>query len=339
MRFAAFDARGWCRRGIPLFLAAPMQCHCAMTELSPLPPQELSGKDRFFLRLLRFFSRLPLGFLQNVGGLLARFALLVGRNSKTAHVVRRNLELCYPEQSPEWREQMLRANIVSTAQTGLEFAKTWGMPPEYSIAQIRKVHNEEIIRDALASGRGTIAIVPHFGTWEFMNAWLNLHTAPVIMYKPGKDKGVDAFVLEARSRLHANLVPADERGVKAVFKALKQNGFSAILPDHVPHDNGGIFAPFFGVSTWTGVIVPKLVGRTGCRVITMACMRRPGGDGFEIHLGEPDPEIYSEDLATSTAAMNRTIEKVIALDPAQYQWTYKRFKKCERLDDVYARKE
>lgn len=309
-----------------------------MTETTPPPPaDELSGRDRLYLRLLHFFSRLPLGFLQRLGALLGTVALAVAGRSKTANVIRRNLELCFPEQTPEWRERVLRANVVSTLQTALEFAKTWGMPTDYSVGQIRKVHNEQVLRDALAAGRGTIGIVPHFGTWEFMNAWLNQYTSPIIMYKPGKEKGVDTFVRDARGRLNATMVTADERGVKAVFKGLKQNGFTAILPDHVPHENGGIHVPFFGISTWTGVMVPRLIGRTGCKAILMACVRRPGGDGFEVFLEEPDPEIYSEDLATSTAAMNRSIEKLIRRDPAQYQWSYKRFRNNETLPDPYRR--
>lgn len=308
-----------------------------MNDIPTTRPDELTGKDRFYLSLLRFLSRLPLGFLQGFGAFVARIALLFGQDSKTAHVVRRNLELCFPGETPEWRERVLRQNIVSTAQTAFEFAKTWGMPPAYSLGQIKKVHNEHLFHEAIAAGRGTIGIVPHFGNWEFMNAWLNDRTPATIMYKPGKDKGVDTFVLEARSRLSATLVPANERGVKALFKGLKQNTFCAILPDHVPHDNGGIFSPFFGVSTWTGVMVPKLISRTGCRVVTMACVRRPGGDGFEVTIGEPDPAIYSDDLATATAAMNRCVENLIRQAPEQYQWTYKRFKKVESGEDVYAR--
>jgi KDO2-lipid IV(A) lauroyltransferase len=67
----------------------------------------------------------------------------------------------------------------------------------------------------------------------------------------------------------------------------------------------------------------------------MSCVRRPGGDGFDIFYDEPDPEIYSEDVAVSTAAMNRSIETLVRRDPAQYQWSYKRFKKNETLPDPY----
>jgi KDO2-lipid IV(A) lauroyltransferase len=300
-----------------------------------LPPAEpLTRKDRFFLSLLRFFSRMPLPRLQRIGAFIGRLVALV-QSTGPYFIVHRNLELCFPEKDAAWRDRVTRENLVSTAQTALEFAKTWGEPTEYSVGQIRKVHGEQVFHDALAAGRGTIGIIPHFGTWEFMNAWVNQYAAPIIMYKPGKDRGVDQFVREARGRLKATMVPTDERGVKAVFKGLKHNGFCAILPDHVPHDNGGIFAPFFGISTWTGVMVPKLVGRTGCRVIMMSCVRRPGGDGFEIFYEEPDPGIYSEDVAVSTAAMNRSIETLVRRDPAQYQWSYKRFKKNETLPDPY----
>ncbi len=301
---------------------------------SPATPETLPRKDRIFLALLRFFSRRSLGFLQGFGAFAGWMAMHVVGNSRRA-TIRRNLELCFPEKSPEWVETITARNLVSTAQAIAEFTKAWGEPPAWSVSQIKKVHNEHVFHEALAAGQGTIGIVPHYGSWEFMNAWVNLHTAPIMMYKPAKQKGVDTFVRDARSRLNGTAVPTDDSGVRALFRALKQNGFTAILPDHVPHENGGIHAPFFGISTWTGVMVPKLVSRTQCKVIMMYCLRRPDADGFEIFFEEPDPEIYSADLATATAAMNRSIETVVRHDPAHYQWSYKRFRNNETLPDPY----
>lgn len=304
-----------------------------MTDTSPSTPH-MTRKDRLFLALLRFFSRRSLGFLQGFGRVAGWLAMHVVGNSRR-HTVRRNLELCFPEKSPEWVEETTARCLVSMTQAIAEFTKSWGEPPAWSRDQIRAVHNEQVFHDALAAGHGTIGIVPHYGSWEFMNAWINQHTAPVMMYKPAKQKGVDAFVRDARSRLNGTAVPTDDSGVRALFRALKQNGFTAILPDHVPHEHGGIYAPFFGISTWTGVMVPKLVSRTKCRVIMMSCLRRPDADGFEIFFDEPDPDIYSDDLATATAAMNRSIETVIRRDPAHYQWSYKRFRNNETLPDPY----
>lgn len=118
------------------------------------------------------------------------------------------------------------------------------MPPEWSIAQIRDVHNKDILLEGLASANGMLAIVPHLGTWEMMNAWLNQFGSPTIMYKPVKGDITNNFVLQGRSRLNATLVPTDGSGVKAIFKTLKQGGFSIVLPDHVPDPSGGVVVPF-----------------------------------------------------------------------------------------------
>lgn len=295
---------------------------------------QLSFKDRLSISLLRFFSRLPLPLLQRLGALIGALAARMG-NSGPYRTVRRNLELCFPEQDADWHAGMARASLISTGMTALEFTKTWGMPPEYSARAIRDVHGGELFHAALAEGKGVITIAPHWGTWEFLNAWINLHTPSIIMYKPGKQPGVDAFVAEARSRLQATLVPTDESGVRAVFKTLRKGGFTAILPDHIPGDNGGIFSPFFGISTWTGVMVPKLAARTGCRVIVMGCIRRADGDGFDIHILPADPDVGHEDLDTGVAAMNRSMETLIRMAPEQYQWTYKRFKRNTDLPNPY----
>jgi KDO2-lipid IV(A) lauroyltransferase len=294
-------------------------------------------KDRFYLSLLRFFSRLPLPFLQALGG---RIGWLVSRmrEGSAYRVVRRNLELCFPDASPEWIEKTVRENLIATAPVAFECAKSWGMPAEYTVQQIRSVKNEDIFFAALAAGRGTLAIAPHFGTFELMNAWLKQHTPNTIMFKPSKDRAVNDYVRSARAR-YCTILPADDSGVRGSFKALKQGGFCAILPDHVPADNAGVYAPFFGISTWTGVIVPRLAQRTGCTVIMMSCVRRPCGDGFEIVFDRPDPEIYSDDLVTAAGAMNRTIETLIRRDPTHYFWFYKRFKNNETLPDPYCRQQ
>jgi KDO2-lipid IV(A) lauroyltransferase len=303
-----------------------------MTTSNDIKPIHLSAQDRFLLMLLIGISRLPLGFLQAFGTLIG-LIIFYGPATRARMVVEKNLEICFPQESEQWRKNLTKRNLMSGAQTALECAKTWGMPTDYSLNKICKIHNEHLFHEAIANGRGTICMIPHYATWEFMNAWLNKHVAPVIMYKPGRDQGVDEFVRQARGRLRATMVKADESGVRAIFKSLKTNGVCAILPDHMPQDNGGIFAPFYGISTYTGVMVPKLVAKTKCNVLVMSCMRVPGG--FDIFIDAPDGEIYSDDLLTATTAMNKSVENLIARDPAHYHWTYKRFKRNQGVDAPY----
>jgi len=53
------------------------------------------------------------------------------------------------------------------------------------------------------------------------------------------------------------------------------------------------------------------------------------GDGapqFALHIEPADSAIASADVPQALAAMNAQIERIARRDPAQYQWTYKRFK-------------
>ena len=304
-----------------------------MSDLHVTTTKQLSQKDSFLLSVLGFFSRLSLSTLQWLGLLIGSIAAWFPHGP--AWVIRRNLKLCFPEQSERWINDTTKQNLIYTAQTALEFTKTWGMPPEYSLSQMTEVENMDIFTEAIKSPKGCFILVPHHGNWEFMNAWVSSHTSPVIMYKPSKNQAMDVFVRQARSRLNSTLVPTDESGVKAVFKALKSGGVSIILPDHTPHDNGGTFAPFFGVSVWTGILASKLIQKTQCEVIMLSCLHHPSGKGFKITVDRVDPEVYNKDLFISVSAVNKSVENLIRRNPAQYQWIYKRFKKCEHLKNVY----
>lgn len=306
---------------------------------SPLPVASLMSankkyrKDRFYIFLLHAFSHLPMLWLQRIGHAIGWLAFYM-RRATPYRIVKRNLQIAYPNACPTWIERTIKANLINTAPVAFECAKSWGMPVDYTPGLIKSVVGEEIFLEALSAGRGTLVIAPHFGTFELMNAWINQHTPNTIMFKPGKDKGVNQFVRSARAR-YCTILPADESGVRGTFKTLKKGGVCAILPDQVPQDNNGIFAPFFGISTWSGTIVPRLVERTGCSVVMMSCSRRPDGDGFEIVIESPDSGIYSSDLLAATTALNRTVERLAQRAPEHYFWFYKRFKRNESLPDPY----
>ncbi len=293
----------------------------------------LSRQDRATLHILGFFSRLSLSALQRLGLWIGSIAAWFPHGP--AWVIRRNLKLCFPEQSEHWINITTKENLIYTAQTALEFTKTWGMPPEYSIEQMTEIENADLFFAAIKSPKGCFILAPHHGNWEFMNAWVSEHANPVIMYKPSKNKSMDIFVRTARGRLNTTLVPTDEKGVKAIFKTIKAGGVSIILPDHTPHDNGGIFAPFFGISVWSGILASKLIQKTQCEVIMLSCLQHPSGNGFKITVDTVDPLVYSPDLLTSVTAVNQSVENLIRRHPSQYQWIYKRFKKCETLKSVY----
>lgn len=271
---------------------------------------------------------------------LALLASIVMSNlprSKLFTTINTNLRLAYPEMDEHERLALVRRVIRHQCLTAVESAKCWAMPPEWSVEQIYSVHNQELLIQALNNSKGMLAIVPHLGTWEMMNAWLNQFGAPTIMYKPVKGAQANEFVLAGRQRLNATLVPTDSTGVKAIFKTLKEGGFSIILPDHVPDLSGGVVVPFFGVPTLSSTLTPKLANKTGCALIGLTCVRRDDGQGFDIYCDNLDnPKLYDKDMTVATTALNDEIVQMVNRFPHQYMWGYRRFKHVPNVDNIYA---
>ena len=285
---------------------------------------------------LKIIAALPLSILHALASLVA-LLLNLFPNQSMRWIVRVNLWLAYPDLPMAQRLQLEKDNVRSQCMTAVESIKSWGMPPAYSLAQIRQVIGQDVFLQALQNPSGVIAVVPHFGTWEIMNFWLGQYTQPIIMYKPSKDAGVDRFMLEARQRMDATLVPADESGVRAVFKALKRGGFTAILPDQVPDTAGGIFSPFFGHEVLTSTLVSRLAQKTGCSVIGLSCIRNNNNVSFDIICEALTPDIASKDLQVAVDSLNAEMQRMISRAPEQYVWAYKRFKRMQnkQLENIY----
>ena len=252
---------------------------------------------------------------------------LVHRFSRRERVVTEiNLREAYPERDETDRRRLARASLTHSAATMLELGFAWMGDPERVEASILAVHGRELLDGARAEGRGVIVLAPHFGNWEVLNFWLSGHFPFTAMYEPPKIAELDAVTRQGRERMGASLVPTNPRGVAALLKALKRSEAIGILPDQEPDWGSGVFAPFFGRPAYTATLLPKLVARTEARVVTGVARRIPGR-GFELHFLPADERVYSSDEVESATGVNACVEAAIALDPAQYQWEYKRYRK------------
>lgn len=261
-------------------------------------------------------------------------------NSSLKRNIDINLRLAAPELNEDARQQLSDQIVRNQFLSTVESIKSWAMPPNWSLEQINTVHNQDILDDALANPNGMLAIVPHLGTWEIMNAWLNQFGSPTIMYKPVKNELQNDFILQGRQRLNATLVPTNASGVKAIFKTLKSGGFSILLPDHVPHPSGGINAPFFGIDTLTSTLAPKLASKTKCSLIGLVCLRsdnkHPLKSGFDIYcIRLENPNLFDKDIAIATTALNKAMEGMIKRFPKHYMWGYRRFKNLPFIKNPY----
>ena len=264
----------------------------------------------------------------SLAGVASRVLYAVSRRER--HVSRRNLEVAYPDDDGEQRRRRIQASLRHSAATMLELGFAWIADPRRVDASIVEVHGRELLDEARAEGRGVIVLAPHFGNWEVLNFWLSSHFPFTAMYEPPKMADLDPVIRHGRERMGAELVPTNPRGVAALLKALKRAEAVGILPDQEPDWGSGVFADFFGRPAYTATLLPKLVARTQARVVTGVARRLPEGRGFAIHFLAADDRVYDTDEKVSALGVNACVESAIALDPVQYQWEYKRWKKTEQ---------
>ena len=282
---------------------------------------------RLLHALATLIGRLPWPVQRRLGDALAWLWWRTG--ARESRVALRNLELAYPELLPaqrdQWRHQVLR----TTGLQMLDTLRLWTQPHAGNLARIRETHGEDLFDAALANGRGLIVAAPHFGNWELLNQWLAARTPLAILYKPPESAVGEAFLRRVRADAEPGRVTqvrAEGAGVRQLYKTLQGGGVVGILPDQQPKGGDGEFAPFFGVQASTMTLLGRLASRSGATVLFAWCERIGPGPDYALRIAPASPGIDSPDAAVATTALNADVERIARRDPAQYQWTYKRFK-------------
>lgn len=286
-----------------------------------------NGAAAAMIGTLRLLGRGSLLTIQRVGWVLGSILMVLPTGLR--EVSRKNIAACFPNETPAWREKLVRESLRNTTITMVEYAAHWFWPVEKINGSIVAPEPEAVARfeAARAHGKGVILLSPHMGSWESMLGFLPLFGEATMMYRPLRMASLEAVVRDARERAGAHLVPATASGIRDLLKALKRNEIVVMLPDQVPGEEGGVIAPFFGVPALTMTLAIKLAQRTGARVMVGYSARLGLGEGFKPDGIEVPEVFYGEDDLACATAMNEALETVIRRHLDQYVWSYKRFKK------------
>lgn len=273
--------------------------------------------------LMRLFSFLPAGAPRWLGRRLARpwMALSPGKRA----VAETNLRRCYPDLDGAALDRLVAESFEHYVSAVLETGRNWYWPPDRLVALCDEVVGQERFERALQSGEGLIVLAPHFGAWEWLGMYLQRYPGIAILYKPPAREAFGKVLLERRRRAGGELLPATPAGLRRLYAHLQAGGGAGLLPDQEPSAGQGRFVPFFGIPALTAVLAPRLVQKTGCRVMLAVAERLPRGR-YRAHLLEPEDDVHAADADTALAALNRGVERCIAIDPSQYLWSYKRFR-------------
>ena len=267
--------------------------------------------------VFQFFSILPLWLLHALGAAMGWAAFLVSSVYRRRFV--ENAALA------GYRFAQVRAAVAHAGRMAAELPRLWlGAAPPC------RIEGEACLQQAYAAGRGVVFLTPHLGCFEMSaqavaRRWGATHGPITVLYRPARQPWLAKVMETARNRPGMTAVPTTLAGVRQMIKALRRGEAVGLLPDQVPPEGQGLWAPFFGRDAYTMTLAVRLAQQTGATVLLVRAERLSWGRGYVVHL-EPMPEPLGDALDAAVLQINRAMEHVIRQCPQQYLWGYARYK-------------
>ena len=276
--------------------------------------------------LLAFFwllHWLPLPLLAPLGSGLGR--LLYRLATSRRNIAVRNIELCFPELSPDQRRDLVQEHFEWLGRALVERSLLW-----YASQQRlrRLIHVEGDITLAERSERPVMWLVPHFMALDVAGVATQLFQARQVasIYQEQSDEVMDAAMRRGRLRFDRGEIFPRSDSAKPLIRAIRKGWAFFNLPDMDFGERDAAFVPFFGVAAAT-LLAPSRMARALDMVVQpVVAETLPGGRGYRVRFLEPWTDFPSADPWVDTVAMNHWIESEIRRNPAQYLWVHKRFK-------------
>jgi KDO2-lipid IV(A) lauroyltransferase len=184
--------------------------------------------------------------------------------------------------------------------------------------------------EAYGSGQGVLFLTPHLGCFEVTAQALATrfgaqHGPLTVLYRPSRHAGLAEVMETARNRPGLEAVPTSLAGVRQMIKALRQGQAVGLLPDQVPPEGMGLWAPFFGKAAYTMTLAARLAQQTGARVVLIWGERLALGRGYRLHTAMLGHALAA-DLDVAVVQINQAMERLVCEHPDQYLWGYARYK-------------
>ncbi len=270
---------------------------------------------------LKLASVFPLAIQYRIADFVSLFVSAIpNRNTR---LISQNIQICFVDYEDKSKKELYHKTIKHSCYSLFELAAVWCWPADKILARIS---GENICDSFTQSKKGRVVIAPHLGNWELLNLWLAGQSDLICLYKPRLNSSVDQFVLNARSRNGATMLPISASGLRQLSRGLRQGKTAMILPDQRPKKNKvRVMSSFFGQDAPTTPLIHNLCSRIDCDVFLATIFRERSSNSFSLNIEALDNSKLASDQQQSLDYMNREIENLIRRRPEQYQWGYARF--------------
>ncbi|HXD07480.1 MAG TPA: lysophospholipid acyltransferase family protein [Burkholderiaceae bacterium] len=272
--------------------------------------------------LMRALACFPLWLLHSFGGFLGWLTYVVSPGYR--HRFKHNAKLAGIAADAQ------RAAVSAAGKMLTELPPLWMRAQGRALPMPVTWAQPGLVEAAASRGRGIVFLTPHLGCFEvsaqaYAEVYARRFGKITVLYRPARKAWLRPLVDGSRRREGLDAAPATLAGVRQMIRALRRGESVGLLPDQVPPEGMGEWAPFFGAPAYTMTLAARLVQQTGAAVLLCFAQRLARGRGYLIHLRE-FTEPLPDDPSQSAAVINRAMESLILECPEQYLWGYHRYK-------------
>lgn len=270
--------------------------------------------------VFKSLGALPLSVLHRLGKFFGWLAWCLPGSYKESAC--KNLQQAFSDSNP----RMLRAAMMSVGQLMFEVPYWWTRRDERAMDAVLQCDHWQQIDDAISLKKGVILLTPHLGCFELLGPIFGARYPCTALFRPPRMAWLTDWIIKMRSRRQLTMAPANQRGVRTLVKTLLRGRLVGILPDQVPTDGEGVWAPFFGKPAYTMTLVHRLQQLTGSPILVVAVERKAIGLGYLLHCKRLEAPLPDDAVAAATV-INQEMEALIRKMPEQYLWGYNRYRK------------
>ncbi len=290
------------------------------------------------IKLLLFLVGIPpQSFVVKLG---SGFGLLLYYLGVRKSVVGKNLEIAFGHRLND--DELTDLAKKTYRNAGMVFFEVLRMDsiPSNQIAERIEIVDADILKTAVAEGKGAVIAGNHFGNFELLSAGISALGIPYYEYT-GKQKNqlVDETINNTRRRFGIITISKSKTATFQMMKILKDGNMLAMAGDlNVPHDN--LFVEFFGKKAAVGQGLTAFARMKRTPLIFAWCVRTGPFQyrGRFKRLDYDTTEDEKKDREKMAQLISSELEEKIRRHPEQYYWFNQRWKTRpldENSEDVY----
>ncbi len=260
-----------------------------------------------------------------------------------------NLNLAFPESTPEWRKYIVHRNFQSLAKAISDFIRMPKLTRAWVEENISIPYWPRYLELKSRTGApGVIVATGHLGSFELQGYAMSLLGHPLsFVVRNFKMPKIDRWWNGVRGRL-GNKVLNRQGAYRQMVKDLKAGRDVAVLFDQNVKRNQAVFVPWFGHLAATTKSIGLAAIETRAVVVVVALISLKNGK-YKMEVAECDfQHIYdNESLTTAekvlaiTQEISMRYQKLIKNFPEGWFWMHKRWKttQAEGEENIYSKSE